>query len=45
MSDDDRPLIVFPVASRFDTNDLPGMQVSLKSYHREFRELFERVYD
>ncbi|SPF34985.1 hypothetical protein SBA4_1600006 [Candidatus Sulfopaludibacter sp. SbA4] len=44
MSDDDRPLIVFPVASHFDPADLVGLQVSLKTFRYEFSQLFTRLY-
>jgi hypothetical protein len=44
MSDDDRPLIVLPVASRFDTADLAGFHISRKTFLSEFSRMFTRLY-
>jgi hypothetical protein len=45
MSDDDRPLIAFPVASRFDPADLLAFQSSLMDFRYDFSQLFARVYN
>src|SRR5205823_1164436 len=42
MSDDDRPLIVFPLASRFDPADLVSLRIVLKTFQREFSLLLAR---
>lgn len=44
LSDDKRPLIVFPLASRFDHNNQADLQVWTKTYRDEFAELFKRLY-
>ena len=44
LSDDDRPLQVFPIASRFDAADLGGLWRSLKSFAGAFSTLFQRAY-
>jgi hypothetical protein len=44
MSPDLDPLIVFPLASRFDSADLYEFQSSLNSFRDGFSEMFKRAY-
>ena len=44
MSDDLGPLVVFPLASRFDPADLYAFQTSLDSFRDDFSLMFKRVY-
>ena len=44
LSDDLRPLIVYPLPSRFDPAMLAGLQIALKSYRDDFTELFRSTY-
>jgi len=45
MSDDLDPLIVFPLASRFDQSDLFALGQSLNTFQDEFTVMFTRAYD
>ncbi|MGA2740446.1 MAG: hypothetical protein ABSG65_23790 [Bryobacteraceae bacterium] len=45
LSDDLRPLIVYPLASRCDPADLTALQTSLNGFQSEFADLFKRAYE
>jgi hypothetical protein len=44
LSDELRPLIVYPLASRCDPGDLVALQTSLNGFQKEFMDLFKRAY-
>jgi MinD-like ATPase involved in chromosome partitioning or flagellar assembly len=44
LSDNPRPLLVYPLASRFDPSDVYSLQVWLNTFQSRFEETFQRLY-